>query len=61
MRAVTSVKLSPSGGLGLVGYGVRSGGVVEHHEHHTVSCELVRLRGYSQPEVGTATCVTVCV
>ncbi len=33
MRAVTSIKLSPSGRHGLIGYGVRNNGIVENHLH----------------------------
>ena len=43
MRAVTSVKLSPSVNYGLIGYGVRSEGAVEHHAHRKVACEVMRL------------------
>lgn len=47
MRAVTSVKLSPSVKYGLIGYGVRSEGAVEHHAHRKVACEIMRLSDMS--------------
>ena len=43
MRAVTSMKLSPSGRFGLVGYGVRSDGNVIHHSNQKVACEVLNL------------------
>mmetsp|Transcript_22029 Transcript_22029/g.32108 ORF Transcript_22029/g.32108 Transcript_22029/m.32108 type:complete len:522 (+) Transcript_22029:222-1787(+) len=51
MRAVTSMKISPSGRLGLIGYGVRSDGVVEHHDNVKVACEIMDL------ETMTSRCV----
>mmetsp|Transcript_11759 Transcript_11759/g.21827 ORF Transcript_11759/g.21827 Transcript_11759/m.21827 type:complete len:712 (+) Transcript_11759:58-2193(+) len=43
MRAVTSMKLSPSGRLGLIGYGVRVNDNVMHHTNRKVACEILDL------------------
>ena len=45
MRAVTSVKLSPSNKYGLLGFGVRSqvGNIVEGHQSSHVACEVIKL------------------
>ena len=45
MKAITSVKLSPTGRFGLIGYGVRDGQThkVIGHPLEDVACEVVRL------------------
>jgi hypothetical protein len=40
LKAVTSAKLSPQGRYALIGYGVRSQGVVEDHVHSMVASEV---------------------
>jgi len=44
MKAVTSAKLSPTGRLALVGYGIRTEGRVVDHPHSNVACEVFNLR-----------------
>jgi WD40 repeat protein len=45
MKAITSVKLSPTSRYGLLGYGVRKEGRVEAHRYGHVASEVISLRG----------------
>lgn len=53
MRAVTSVKFSPSCRYAVIGYGVRHRGGVQDHPVSTVSCEIVRIN--QSPSVVSST------
>ncbi len=43
MRAITSIKFSPSCRFALLGYGVRNNGIVEDHDNPNVACEIFNL------------------
>lgn len=53
MKAVTSVKLSPSNKYGLLGFGVRSqiGNIVEGHRSSHVACEVIKLEDMTSAAV----------
>lgn len=49
LKAITSVKISPTGRHGLIGYGVRSEGKVVLHEFETAACEVIQLHAEGLP------------
>lgn len=51
MKAVTSAKLSPTGQFGLIGFGVRSNGVVEDHPFRYVASEVLDLEDVAMTTV----------
>ena len=42
MKAVTSIKFSPTGRSAILGYGVRRAGTVEGHPSKTAACEVIK-------------------
>ena len=44
MKAITSVKLSSTNRFALIGYGVRSNGIVEGHDNPLAACEIMALQ-----------------
>ncbi len=52
MKAITSVKLSSTNRFALIGYGVRSQGIVEGHEHPLAACEIMAMQRIQVPSCG---------